>query len=92
MIAVEPVDDLERAVDRLEIAALDPVEELEDHLLEPGDLEPGEFLGRRDPAAAQLLAQDALGSLPGQPFRRADLIDAGAGDERGEHPLGAGRP
>ena len=27
----------------------------------------------------------------GQPFRRADLIDAGAGDEGSEHPLGAGR-
>ncbi len=92
MIAVEPVDDLQRAVDRLEVAVLEPLEELEDHLLEPGDLQPGEVFGRRDPAVAQLLTQDALGSLPGQPFRRADFVDPGAGDEGSENPLGAGDP
>ena len=59
MIAVKPIDDFQRTVDRLEVALLKPVEELEDHLLEPGDLQPGEVVGRRDPAVAQLLTQDA---------------------------------
>jgi hypothetical protein len=63
VIAVEPVDDLQCPVDRLEVAALEPLEELEDHLLEAGDLQPGEVFSRRDPAVAQFLAQDGLGSL-----------------------------
>ena len=65
MIAVEPVDDLERAVDRLEVALLDAVDQFEDHAVEPGDLQPGEFLGRGDPAPAQFVAQDFFGSLAG---------------------------
>ena len=77
VIAVKPVDDFQRAVDRLEVAVLEPVEELEDHLLEPRDLQLGEVPGRRDPAVAQLLTEDALGSLPGQSFRRADFVDPG---------------
>ena len=81
MIAVKPVDDFQRPVDRLEVAVLKALEELEEHLLEPGDLQPGEVFGRRDPAVAQLLTQDAFGSLPGQPFLRADFVDPGAGDE-----------
>ena len=92
VIAVEPVDDLERTVDRLEVAVLKPVKELEEHLLEPGDLQPGEVFGRRDPTVAQLLPQDALGSFASQPFCCADFVDPRAGDERGENPLGAGHP
>ena len=72
--------------------SLEPVEELEDHLLEPRDLQLGEVVGWRDPAVAQLLTEDALGSLPGQSFRRADFVDPSPGDERGENPLGAGHP
>src|SRR5271170_6761477 len=46
VIAIEPVDDLERAVDRLELALLDAVDQSKDHAVEPGDLQPGEFLRR----------------------------------------------
>jgi hypothetical protein len=92
MIAVKPVDDLQRAIDRLEVAALQPLEELQDHLLKPGDLKPGEVFSRGDPPVAQFLTQDALGSLRRQPLRRSDFVDAGACDEGSENPLGAGDP
>ncbi len=91
MIAVEPVDNLERAVDRLEVALLHAVDQLEDHAVEPGNLQPGEFLGRGDPEPAQLVAQDFFGSLAGELLRGADLVEAGAADQRSENALGAGR-
>jgi hypothetical protein len=48
VIPVEPIDDLDCAVDRLEIALLQAVDKFRDHALEPRDLQPGEFLGRGD--------------------------------------------
>src|SRR5580658_4444993 len=90
VIAIEPVDDLECAVDRLELALLDAVDQFEDHALEPGDLQPGEFLRRGDPAPAQFVAQDLFGPLAADLFLGPDLVEAGARDERSENALGAG--
>ncbi len=92
VIAVEPVDDLQCAVDCLEVAVLEPLEELEDHLLEPGDLEPGEVFGGRNPAVAQLLTQDVFRSL--RVSRSAAPISPTPAPAMSEarNPLGAGCP
>jgi hypothetical protein len=58
----------DRADCRLEVALSDAVSQFEDRAVEPGDLQPAEFLGRGDPAPAQFVAQDFFGSLPGDLF------------------------
>jgi len=92
VIAVEPGDDPQRPVDRVKVAFLEPIEEREEHLFEPGDLQAGEVFRRREPAVAQFLTQHALDALPSQPFRHADFIHPGACDEGSENPLCPGHP
>jgi hypothetical protein len=69
---------------------LDPVDQLEDHAVKPGDLQPREVLPgatqRRRSSSRRILSVRLRGNL----FAKPDFVEAGARDERTENPLGAG--